>query len=274
MNMPKRVTIELTNRCNRACRGCPRHKMTYPLGDMSLSLLKKIIEQLPPETIIVSFFRGESAFHPHFVEAFEMLSRFDEVQMATNGDFLTVSKQNAILEMCNFISYSLHRACCPSDLIEITHFLDAARSKGVLTQVSILETEIPIDAKRKLIDSWLRHVDRFRIYVDHSKGGFGDVDSATRFAILGGACHKPFSDMVVYWDGKVALCNHDWDNQAPLGDLNTQTVEAIWNGDKYRQVREFHLTDRRKQVNSCRDCDYWMTEYLPNKMFGEVYTNE
>ena len=44
--MPKRVTIEFTNRCNRACLGCPRNKMTYPIGDMSLSLLNKIVEQL------------------------------------------------------------------------------------------------------------------------------------------------------------------------------------------------------------------------------------
>ena len=248
--------------------------MTYPLGDMSLNLLKKIIQQLPQKTVIVPFFRGESAFHPHFVEALKLLSRFDEVGMATNGDFLTTSKQNAMLEICSFISYSLHKACYPNDLAGVTRFLDDARSKGVLTQASILETEIPIGAKQKLIEVWLRHVDRFRIYAEHSKVGFGDVDTAMKFAILGGTCRKPFSDMVVYWDGKVALCNHDWDNQAPLGDLNIQTVEAIWNGSKYRQIREFHLTDRRKQVNSCKDCDYWMVDYLPNKMFGEVYSNE
>jgi len=248
--------------------------MTYPLGDMPLNLLEKIVVQLPSNTTIVPFFRGESAFHPRFVEALKILGRFDEVGMATNGDLLTASKQNAMLETCNFISYSLHKACYPDDLRDITRFLSAARSRGVLTQVSILETEIPADAKQKLIERWLQYTNRFRIYVEHSKGGFGNVNSIMKLAILGGACHKPFNDMVVYWDGKVALCNHDWDNQAPLGDLNVQTVEAVWNGSKYQQIRELHLTDRRKQVNSCKDCDYWMLNYLPSKMFGEVYSNE
>jgi len=273
MTLPKHVTLEFTNRCNRECRGCPRLKMKYPLGDMSLSLLRKIVEQLPQETVIVPFFRGESAFHPYFVEAFKMLRRFDEVQMATNGDFLTVSKQDAILEACSFVSYSLHMPSLPADLLDVARFLDEARSKGLSTQVSILETEIPAGSKQALVDGWLQYVDRFRVYVEHSKEGFGDVESKYRKLNGKWGCLKPFTDMVVYWDGTVALCNHDWDNQDPLGDLNTQTVEEVWNGEKYRQIRKFHLTGRRKQVNSCKDCDYWMLEYMPDKMFGEVYSN-
>jgi hypothetical protein len=42
MQYPKRVTIELTNRCNRACIGCPRHKMRYPQGYMTPELFYKI----------------------------------------------------------------------------------------------------------------------------------------------------------------------------------------------------------------------------------------
>lgn len=270
--MPKRVTLELTNKCNRRCRGCPRNKMTYPLGDMSLTLLQRIIEQLPSSTTIVPFFRGESVFNPDFVEALKMLRKFKTVQMATNGDLLTASKKDAILEACSFVSYSLHGPSLPADLIDITQFLDEARSKGLSTQASILETEIPDGYKQTLVDGWLQHVDRFRIYVEHSKDGFGDVDSKYREDHGDWPCTKPFTDMVVYWDGKVALCNHDWDNQEPLGDLNIQTVEEVWNGERYNQIRDFHQTGRRKQLNSCKDCDFWMLEYIPNKMFGEVYS--
>jgi len=274
MNIPKRVTIELTNRCNRACRGCPRHKMTSPLGDMSLTLLQRIVEQLPSNTIIVPFFRGEAVFHPQFVEALQILNRFDEVQMATNGDLLTDSKKEAVLKTCSFISYSLHTSSLPDDLPEIAEFLDEARSKGLDTQVSILETEIPDGGKQTLVDSWLQHADRFRIYVEHSKDGFGNVDSKYKKDFGNKPCSKPFTDMVIYWDGKVVLCNHDWDNKEPVGDLNHQYIDDVWNGDEYSKIRENHTMGYRKQVNSCKDCDYWMLEYMPERMFGEVYSNE
>jgi len=248
--------------------------MTYPLGDMSLNLLKKIVDQLPPETTIVPFFRGESAFHPHFVDAFKMLSRFDTVQMATNGDFLTTSKQDAILDTCSFISYSLHKPSYPEIFVDVVYFLDYARRMGLSTQVSVLETEIPVGTKQRLIDDWLKHVDRFRIYVEHSKEGFGSVESRYRRIHGDRPCHKPFSDMVVYWDGKVVLCNHDWDNYEPLGDLNIQTIEEVWNGERYEGVRNLHKAGLLKKIKTCKDCDYWMTDYLPSKMFGEVYTND
>lgn len=270
--LPKRVTLELTNRCNRNCRGCPRRKMTYPLGDMQLDLLEKIVAQLPSSTTIVPFFRGEAAFHPHFVEALKTLKRFSAVQMATNGDFLTASKQNAILRTCSFISYSLHKPSLPADLPVVAQFLDEAQSRGISTQVSILETEVSGDFKQKLVERWLQHASRFRIYVEHSSEGFGNVKPKYRRILEDKPCKMPFTDMVVYWDGKIALCCYDWDNPAPLGDLTHQTVEEVWQGEKYRKVRELHQTGRRKQVSACKDCDYWMTAYLPNKMFGELFT--
>jgi radical SAM protein with 4Fe4S-binding SPASM domain len=56
--------------------------------------------------------------------------------------------------------------------------------------------------------------------------------------------------MVVYYDGKVALCNHDWNTQLKLGDLNHQTITNVWTGEAYQKVRRLP----RSQVASCQDC--------------------
>ncbi len=270
MNLPKRVTLELTNRCNRRCDKCPRLKTDYPHGDMTLDLLEKILAQLPPSTTIVPFFRGESLSHLRFCETMNLFRRFKTVQIATNGDLLTQENRNAILNSCSFVSYSLHKFEYPEEITGVITFLDQARNRGIVTQASILDNLISGD-KKLFVEKWLKHVDRVRIYVEHSKDGFGDVEKMYRVIKPGKPCKKPFEEMVVYWDGKIALCNHDWDSQKPLGDLNIQTIEAVWGGERYQEIRRLHKEGALKQVETCKDCDYWMTDYLPNKMFGELY---
>lgn len=271
MNLPQRVTIELTNKCNRRCDMCPRLKMTYPLGDMKLSLLKKIVDQLPSNTDIVPFFRGESVLYSDFVEAMNLLRRFDTLQIATNGDGLTEEKKLAILNTKSFISYSLHEFGYPLEFLDVARFLKSASENGHITQVSILNTMFSHYKEEFFIDSWLEYVDRVRIYIEHSIKGFGDIDPIYRRIRKTKSCKKVFEDMVIYWDGKVVLCNHDWDNYDPLGDLNYQTIEEVWNGEKYRKIRDVHKSSNIREVKSCKDCDHWMVDYLPEKMLGELY---
>lgn len=262
MQLPKRVTLELSNRCNRKCEGCPRHSMDYPLGDMGISLLTKVTDQLPDNVCVVPFFRGDPLLNPQFIEATKILRRFREVQLATNGDFLTRAHQKAILDTCTFVSVSLHRYLFPHNTLLPSFFYDAL-GNGVETQVSILDTLIR--DKTRFSRQWLNHVDQVRIYKTHSKNGFGSMEgeeSPTE------PCNKPFEEMVVYWDGEVGLCNHDWNNQTSLGNLHVQTIEDVWNGTLYEEARFFHSSERRRLVASCERCDF-----APNHVYGELIRN-
>lgn len=270
--LPKRVAVELTNRCNRACRGCPRLKTNYPLGDMKWDLLTTILGQLPDTTTIIPFFRGEPLLYPRFVDALALMKRFKQVQIATNGDKLTRKNRNAILKFCSSASISLHDFVYPDETKNnILTFLYNASGNNVETQVSILDTLIPPLRKENFVEEWLQHADRVRIYVEHSLKGYGD----TRLKIKdeGQPCSKPFNEMVVYWDGKVALCCHDWNANGALGDLNVYTVDEVWNGSSYRIVRHYHSMGARRKVVACKHCHQWMADYTPNKMLGELYTH-
>ena len=269
LNLPKRVAVELTNRCNRACRECPRHKTNYPLGNMKWRLFNDIIEQLPQSTVIVPFFRGEPLLYPQFPQAMRKLRYFDNVQVATNGDLLNDKTEKALLS-CSFVSLSLHKYASPSGNRRL-NFLRNARNNGTTTQVSIVDTLIPKKRKQSFVETWLEHADRVRIYVEHSQNGYG----STRLKIddRGQPCSKPFSDMVVYWDGKAALCCHDWNNQLNLGNLNTESISEVWTGQPYENVRVKHLNGKRRTVKSCVNCDQWMADYMPSGILGELHTN-
>lgn len=263
MQLPKRVTLELTNRCNRSCLGCPRHEMTYPLGDITPQLFTHILQQLPASTVIVPFFRGESIMHPSFPMLMNMLKDYREVQLATNADYLTPTNQQTILDTCTFISVSLHNYLLPKET-ELPSFFYKALGTNVTTQVSILDTFLS-SKKKRFTEEWLRHVDRVRIYKTHSDDGFGSMkDEKTPTE----ACVKPFEEMVVYWDGKVGLCNHDWNNGTSLGDLNRESVRDVWKGKAYRKVRKLHREGRRGEVASCRDCSF-----QSGQIYGELIRN-
>jgi len=199
------------------------------------------------------------------------LQHFKSVQIATNGDFLNDRTAKALLH-CSFVSLSLHEFTYPTRKPRLDLFR-AAKNNGTETQVSILETLIPEGQKQGFVDAWLEHADRVRIYVEHSHRGFGDVELSNQWSLSSSLpCYKPFNEMVIYWDGKVALCNHDWCNQEPLGDLNQQTIEEVWNGQAYHYIRELNSKGERYSIPSCETCDQFLVYHNQKRMFGELYT--
>jgi len=223
------------------------------IGFISENMFSKIVAELLPSTIIVPFFRGESTLHPKFPDFMQELGTFKEVQLATNGDYLTHANQKAILENCTFFSLSLHEESLPTQ--KQTEFLFKLRKAGITTQVSTV-------GKPKNLDALYGLADRIRIYEPHSINHIADMMHAQTVT---SCCHKPFSDMVVYWNGKVGLCNHDWNNSFPLGDLNHKSIAEVWNGRAYQTVREFHKKGQRRQVDVCRHCSF-----ENGKIYGEL----
>jgi radical SAM protein with 4Fe4S-binding SPASM domain len=262
MQYPKRVTIELTNRCNRHCDGCPRHKMTYPQGYMNKELFSKIINELPSSTVIVPFYRGESLLHNDFPEYMNELKKFKQVQLATNGDYLNRVNQQAILRNISFLSISLHDYRLPNRTNYLP-FLKECQNKGIDTQVSILETLVSSSKKKQFKRMWLKHVNRVRIYKEHSVNGFGSMNITEK--PQGERCNKPFEDMVIYWDGNVGLCNHDWNNATPLGNVILSSISDVWQGIEYQTVRLLHENNRRSQVHTCQTCSF-----QSNIIYGEL----
>jgi len=129
------------------------YQMTYPQGDMTRELFTKIVDELPKSTVVVPFFRGESLTHPDFAEMMRQLQKFNDVQLATNGDNLTRENQEAIIESCSFMSLSLHAFKYPRQTRSASFFYKLL-GNGVKTQVSILDSLVPSQEKQRFVESW------------------------------------------------------------------------------------------------------------------------
>lgn len=275
---PRRIEIEITSACNLKCTYCPRNYLKGLQGFIEIALFQKLIDEAShyPDTIIVLHRRGESLLHPNFVQLCEYVKgKFKEIQIATNVTLLDEQKSKAIIEAVNFISFSIdipevfNKMRLPARYNDvedkILRFLSLNKGK-VRTQVSMVRTQARNERDIVLFkEIWKGKVDRIRIYEEHSIGGvFGSVKNPRKERK---SCIMPFYDMLIYVDGKVGRCNHDWNGQ-PMGNLKRQTITQVWNSQPYAELRAQHVKlEFADEV--CASCDSWYVE-VGKQGTGEV----
>jgi hypothetical protein len=233
---------------------------------MDYELFLRLIDEISSysDRIITLHRRGESLMHPKFVQMCSYVKdKFQEVQIATNGTLLNKPRSLAIIDAVDFVSFSIDHpenfdktrlpAKYTSVESNILKFLDWNQGK-VKTQVSMVQIDdTPDHYVEEFKDLWEGKVDRIRVYQEHSKGGvFGSLEKPR---IERKPCMMPQYECLVYCDGKIGRCNHDW-NGDPMGDVNTHSLLDVWHGEKYLDLRRQHqslcITDK-----VCSGCDSW-----------------
>lgn len=277
---PRRIEIELTNECNSHCSYCPRRFMKYKIGFMDFSLFRKLINEISlfPDRMVVLFRRGESILHPRFIDMLNYCKgKCRDIQIATNASVMNKEIAQAIAENATFVSFSIElperyeqfRSLDYAKVLKnINYFLTI--NQKAKTQVSMVSTE---DITAREIEEfkrrWINKVNRVRVYDEHSgDGNFGSLEKHPRERK---ACVKPFNDMLIFWDGKVGRCNHDW-GEYPLDSVVDKTIQEVWLNPKYDKLREQH----RKLIISdkvCSKCDSWYDKIGVCDV-GKVYENE
>jgi len=289
---PERITVELTNRCNLRCFMCPRNKVNMKLGDMDVDLFKKIVDEasqfLP--VCLVPFFRGESLLHPQFIEMLTYAKNkgLSPIQLATNAYFLSEELSSKILDLeIDFISFSVD-VNSPSVYEKIRKHSDFERvfsnvlgfikernkRKFSKPQIQISAVKIKENENfiKDFIDFWIDKVERVRIYFAHSLNGrLGYVEGEEEIPNIRKPCLKLLTDIVIYWNGDVAICNHDWDRDLFIGNVKQNSIQQIWHNSIYTQIRGKHLENKLEDFPPCNFCSHWKAYYKDNFILGEVY---
>lgn len=298
LEFPERVTVELTNRCNVSCTFCHRNSFDMKLGDMSFELYKKIIDEMSQHKPIklVPFFRGESILHPQFIECMEYAKKrgIGPIQLFSNGlNFNKEIAEKVIEAGVDFISFSLDTLNTEiykkSRLLgDLDVSMENVKAFGILcrqyrkagkavpeVQVSTVDLEVYHSEQQAFIDYWKQYVDIVRVYEEHDEnGGFVNPEVSKALGCISERrpCHKLYRDMIIYWDGSVALCNYDWNNQMEIGNVNRNSLSEIWNSEKYKKIRNMHETDSIDKEIICSKCEHWKAGYLENHYLGKMIT--
>lgn len=293
---PERITLDITNRCNLECTFCPRHLVKMDLGVMEWQLFQKIVDEATQHLPItfVLFFRGESLIHPQLPEmiAYAKSKGLGPIQLASNGFLLTEELGKKLIDAgLDFISFSLdtidkkiyQKTRVNSDLqiamdnvINFVKLCTMKKMQGYKVpeiQVSSIDVEEYRQSQQEFIDFWRQYADRVRIYMEHSSdGNLGSINKD--LCVNKGQrkpCGKVYTDIVIYWDGNIGLCNHDWNNELEIGNVKEHTIGEIWISDIYNNIRQMHEKAKFSKNMVCSQCDHWQMYYLSEGFIGEVY---
>lgn len=296
LDFPNRITVELTNQCNVSCTFCPRQVVPMEIGYMDLDLYRKIIDEaskhLPVKLVL--FFRGESLLHPHFFECLKYAKQrgIGPIQFASNAYALDDLAADKILEYgIDFISFSLDTLnpeiykktrkhgdlnTSVEHVINLSNKCQKRKKYGLPTptlQVSTIELDDYIGEQENFIEFWKQYVNIVRVYYEHDENGkFRNSDIWQELPKIAGRqpCRKIFTDLLIYWNGDLALCNYDWRGALPL-NINKMSIYNAWHSEYYQRIREMHNEDSIDPKLICKECEHWRIDYMPEGFLGKMY---
>lgn len=280
--LPEIVLIENTNFCNANCVMCPHSKMRRGKGFMDFELFKKIIDDCAAIGIkrVQLNATGEPLMDKNFVKeiAYAKKRGIPEVYFFTNGLLLTDNMAsdivNAKADICvisfdsyNKESYERIRGI-PFDIVKdnILNFLRKNKEQGggiyVIMSTILIEDNIK-EIKKHPFYRELRHL-AHKVALLKAEGAHdwaGSIDNLqlgkNKRDVVRKPCRRLWSSFNILWDGRIALCDMDYEGENILGDMKTQTIKEVWDGPAYRRYREIHL---KRDYNSIRLCKYCLED--------------
>ena len=281
---PFTLYIEPTNVCNFRCEMCPESFPDYAeqagyYGRMPMDLYEKILSDLKhwgQRLKVIRFFHeGEPLLNPDLemmVLKAHLANAADRLEVFTNGSMLREHRA-ARMPMCGltYIRVSFYgvndqqykertgKAGYTFDEIvrnvrTLRRYRDAAGGSDLEIHAQLIGgTEDEERFLRSTLDGIADRVDRKQLH------NWGSVDS--RLVQLGqeaktdrAVCPQPFMYSVVKANGDVTVCCVDWAGKLVVGNVQTESLREIWEGQRLRELQNTHLRGRRANFPICRDC--------------------
>lgn len=276
------ISIEGYNVCNLKCKMCPYTIMTRNKEQMSMELFKKIVDdavEFGIKNICLNLYN-----EPLLDDL--LLDRIDyakgkglRVGFYSNATLLNEEKITEILEAeLDYINFSFD-GYTKETYEMIRTGADFERTKRNI--IRLVEEK----NRRKLNKPVIS------VVLTAQKGNHNEIENFSKFwknlADNAGACEmdnrqggdrvkkdkiKPYpcfifcglggGGPVVMSNGKIPLCCRDYDGATILGDLNSQTIEEVWNSFTFRKLKELHHKGKGNQIELCKNCDALYSGYI------------
>ena len=265
MSPPKYASIQTTSHCNASCVICPYRetKDKQPQGDMEWNLYKKIIDELSQYKLerILLYLMNEPLMDKGIVRKINYAKEKNPntiVHIVSNGSLLTneLSKQ-IIQSKIDYIEFSVlantkesYQKIMGLDFEstrnKILEFIRLSKEYGKPNDyVNIKITRTPgllSDEERdSLIKFWKSTGIKNVFYYGQPISRAGNVTAMRkiRHKTIHGCKSIWTNEMIhILFDGTVVLCCMDWRREVILGNVRTDTIYDIWNGEKYNKVRK------------------------------------
>ncbi len=296
---PPILMIEPTNICNLKCPLCPSgtDQLKRPKGYMNLDTFKTIIKEVSPYSfMLIMWNQGEPFLNPDFIEMCQIAKAHNMLLLvSTNAnrmpdakeilkagiDRLIISADGASQE-----TYNLYRK--NGDLSKVIENVKAivaekkvrgSRLPRIIWQFIVMKHNEHEEKKIKELALDLE-VDQLQlktvqIYAKEDIYNFlPENPKYRRYKIKGdnfelkygikNRCRRIWTQPVVNWDGEMAVCCFDKDNDFKIGNIQNHSFKHLWKSKPFNAMRKRILTDR-KQIEMCRNCGEGVSLKIKNK---------
>lgn len=275
--MRNRVYIEITNRCNLACDFC--HGTKRPLGTMPPEDFRRIAEKLRGETsYLYLHVLGEPLLHPQLKELLAVAGELGfRVCLVTNGTLLHKRREELLAaKSLHKVSVSLHSfegnggaGDLPAYLQQVWDVCLPLSERGVLCALRLwnegtaprlngaveafLSQRIGRDVESLPRDARGNRTLRPNLFLERAERfGWPDLNAPESGANF---CHGFTRQLAVLWDGTVTPCCLDSEGDIPLGNLLSQPLEEILQGERAAAMAA-GFAARKPTEELCRRCGY------------------
>lgn len=275
--MRNRVYIEITNRCNLACDFC--HGTKRPLGTMPPEDFRRIAEKLRWETsYLYLHVLGEPLLHPQLKELLAIAGELGfRVCLVTNGTLLHKRREELLAaKSLHKVSVSLHSfegnggaGDLPAYLQQVWEVCLPLSERGVLCALRLwnegtaprlngavetfLSRRIGRDVESLPRDARGNRTLRPNLFLERAERfGWPDLNAPESGANF---CHGFTRQLAVLWDGTVTPCCLDSEGDIPLGNLLSQPLEEILQGERAAAMAA-GFAARKPTEELCRRCGY------------------
>ncbi len=278
LRFPMILNIEPTNRCNLACRMCPRSISKRPVADMEWPLFEVLANELGRVGPILKVFLqkdGEPLLHPRIVEMVSVLRKVRAARtigIISNGTLLTgdlflalarAGLDDLIISI-DAVDPEGYRELKRVDLYSsvVGNLREASRLKRVnglsrpllkARMVARAGKEAEIERFREM---WADTADMVDITPFHT--WIGAVKDERCYS--GGSrypCSLLWYTGVINSDGVVSPCCIDYECRGALGKIGSGGFGPIWNGRELAALRKRHVLGQYHRTPICGPCEYW-----------------
>ena len=288
---PFTVSFEPTTACNLRCPECPSglREFTRPTGNLKADFFIRTMDEIADRLLyLIFYFQGEPYINPNFLDMVKHASERGVYTItSTNGHFLNdknakrtiesgldrliisvdgttqegyeqyrkEGKLESVLQGArNLVKWKKELNSTTPHLI--FQFLVVKPNEHQMDDVVILADEIGIDEVKfktaQLYDyengnPLMPTNEKYARYYKKEDGTYGQKNKMQNH------CWKLWHSCVITWDGLVAPCCFDKDVTHRLGDVKTQNLNEVWEGDAYDDFR-VKLLKGRSEIDICQNC--------------------
>lgn len=281
--LPEDISIEVTNICNFRCSFCPQsdpnHADIVPRSQLSQEDLRIFMEKIRAAGVRTEVLHwtldGEPFVHKGFHDLCRIAAEYDFNNhiFSTNGFFLSADRIDQLprnvrftlcVDFCDDRAYfEQYRGTAGSwekvrsHLVNILNNPDYGHVHLSVTDISSFAIKDHAELRRRFegLKALFPASPRLAVCSRVFHNATGYVKSVFKESTRYNLCPYPWTSFVIACNGDVVACCRDLQHKTVLGNLKRQTLEEIWFGKKFLNLRQALRDKHPDRQHACANCD-------------------